>query len=274
MPSAARSEMPNGATPNAPRSDLEGAVVNLRLPQVIGHRGAAAAAPENTLESFREAAAEGARWVEFDAKLSAEGQVFLLHDDDLDRTTNGKGAARLKTLMELKQLDAGGWFAPGFAGAKLPTLAETVALLSTLDLNCNIEIKPCPGRDIETAEVVMAELRRIWPAGREKPLISSFALDSLRTARAAAPEFPRGILLDGHPIDWLAQARGVASVSVNIGDEYATPQWIEEIKQADYGLLVYTVNDPERAAQLIGWGADGVFSDTPGRILAGLAKTL
>ncbi|HEY4161795.1 MAG TPA: glycerophosphodiester phosphodiesterase [Dongiaceae bacterium] len=248
--------------------------MNLKLPQVIGHRGAAAAAPENTLESFRQAAAEGARWVEFDAKLSAEGRVFLLHDDDLDRTTNGKGAARLKTLSELKQLDAGGWYNPRFAGAKLPTLAETVTLLNELDLQCNVEIKPCPGRDVETAEVIMAELRKIWPADKEKPLISSFVLDSLRTVQAAAPEFPRGILFDGHPIDWLSQARGVAAISVNIGNDDATPQWVEEIKQAGYGVLVYTINDPERAAQLIGWGVDGVFSDAPGRILARLAKGL
>lgn len=248
--------------------------MNLALPQVIGHRGAASAAPENTLESFRQAAAEGAKWVEFDAKLSAEGQVFLLHDDDLDRTTNGKGPARLKTLSELKQLDAGGWFEPRFAGAKLPTLAETVALLTELGLNCNIEIKPCPGRDVETAEVIMAELRRIWPTDKEKPLVSSFALDSLRTAQAAAPEFPRGILLDGRPIDWLVQARGVAAVSVNIGNDDATPQWIAEVGQAGYGCLVYTVNDPERAVELLGWGANGVFSDAPGRILARLGKGL
>ena len=246
--------------------------MDLTLPQVIGHRGAALAAPENTLESFREAARQGATWVEFDAKLSSDSQPFLLHDDDLDRTTNGKGPAKAKTLAELQQLDAGFWFGRKFEGVKLPTLAETVALLTELDVMANVEIKPCPGREAETATVIMAELRRIWPASKPKPLISSFALDSLRTAQAQAPEFPRGLLIEDRPLDWLALARSVAATTVNIDANHASQSWMAELKQAGYGVLVWTVNAPERAARLIEWGADGVFTDAPGAVLARLAK--
>ena len=104
--------------------------MDLNLPQVIGHRGAALAAPENTLESFREAAAQGARWVEFDVGLSADGQCFVLHDDTLDRTTSGKGPAHLKSVAELKMLDAGFWFGKAFEGA---FGKFTQALESTVD---------------------------------------------------------------------------------------------------------------------------------------------
>jgi glycerophosphoryl diester phosphodiesterase len=249
--------------------------VKLGVPQVIGHRGAPTAAPENTLESFREAAAQGARWVEFDVQLAADGQVFVLHDDDLDRTTNGKGPARLKTMAELHQLDAGGWFGAKFVGARLPSLAETVALLTELDLNCNMELKHSAGSsNVATAKAAMTELRRLWPAGKPKPLISSFELEALRTAQAEAPEFPRAMLIGGRPIDWLAQARGIAAASVNIDNDHATLPWITEIKQAGYCVLVWTVNAPERAARLIEWGADGVFSDAPGAVLARLGKGL
>lgn len=242
------------------------------LPRVIGHRGAAENAPENTLESFRAAAAEGAGWVEFDAKLTADNAIIILHDDDLDRTTNGKGPAKLKTLAELQSLDAGAWFKPGFAGARIPTLAETVALLNELDLSANVELKPCPGRERETASLIMAALRRLWPASKPLPLVSSFVPECLRVAQAEAPEFPRGLLLEEHPLDWLARARGVGAVSVNIWERDATPDWCREIKSAGYGLLAYTVNSVERAAELFAWGVDGVFTDAPGRLLAKLGN--
>ena len=219
--------------------------MGLNLPQVIGHRGAALAAPENTLESFREAAAQGAKWVEFDVGLSADGQCFVLHDDTLDRTTSGKGPAHRKTI----------------------------ACLTELDLMANVEIKGAPeGRHAELAKAVMAELRKFWPAAKPKPLISSFELECLRTAHAEAPEFPRGYLIWGREVDWLAKARSVAAATINIDGDHATREWMAELKQAGYGVLGWTVNAPERAARLIEWGADGVFTDAPGAVLARLGK--
>jgi len=245
--------------------------MNLNLPKVIGHRGAALSAPENTLESFREAAAQGAKWVEFDVGLTKDSQILVMHDDTLDRTTDGKGPAHAQTMTELKKLDAGFWFGAKFTGAKLPTLAETVALLTELDMMCNVEIKGS-SRNAETTKAVMAELRRTWPASKPKPLISSFELECLRAAHAEAPEFPRGLLIGGRPVDWLAQARGIAASTINIDNDHATQPWMAELKQPGYGVLVWTVNAPERAARLIEWGADGVFTDAPGAVLARLGK--
>jgi glycerophosphoryl diester phosphodiesterase len=248
----------------------------ISLPQIIGHRGAAEAAPENTLESFAEAKRQGAAWVEFDAKLTADDAVILLHDDDVDRTSNGHGPAARKTLVEMQALDAGAWFGPKWAGTKIPTLAQALAEFDRLGLGYNLEIKPCPGRERETARGIINELRRLWPQGRPPqgrvPLLSSFAYESLQEVHALAPELPLGLLLEDDPADWRQQAEGVGAVSVNCWHEKLTEAWARDIKAAGYLLLVYTVNDLELARRLFGWGVDAVFTDAPGRLLAGLGR--
>jgi glycerophosphoryl diester phosphodiesterase len=242
------------------------------LPRVIGHRGAAEAAPENTLVSFREAKRQGATWVEFDAKLSADNRAFILHDDNLDRTSDAKGPARALGYDDLRALDAGSWKAPQFAGEKMPLLAEALALFAQEKLDFNLELKPCPGRARETASIVLDEVKRLWPQARQKPLISSFVLECLEIARDQVPEFPRGLLFEEHPANWLDLAQNLKVETINIWDQDAIPEWITEIKAEGYGLLVYTVNDAARARQLIEWGVDGVFTDAPARILAAVAQ--
>jgi glycerophosphoryl diester phosphodiesterase len=244
----------------------------MRIPHVIGHRGAALAAPENTLESLREARRQGARWIEVDVKLTADNHVILLHDDLLDRTTSGKGAAAQASLAAIRALDAGAWFAPAFAGAKVPTLEEAVKELLALGLNCNFEIKPCPGREQVTAEFVMRELQRLWPSHAEKPLISSFAYDSLKVAHRLAPEFPRAVLVDEVPGNWRALCEGVAAVALNPWHKTLTREGTKAIKSAGYAVLAYTVNETARARELLHWGVDGVFSDAPGQLIRALGQ--
>jgi glycerophosphoryl diester phosphodiesterase len=239
--------------------------------RIIGHRGAAGSAPENTLEGLREAKRQGAAWVEVDAKLTADNHVILLHDDLLDRTTSGKGPAASLSLAEFRALDAGRWFSPAFAGARVPTLEEAVRELLTLGLNCNFEIKPCPGRERVTAEFVVRALQRLWPAhgstGAEKPLVSSFAYESLKVAHRLAPEFPRAVLVEEVPEDWRALCEGVEAIALNPWHKTLTPEWTKAIKSAGYKVLSYTVNETLRARELFDWGVDGVFSDAPGMLL-------
>lgn len=248
----------------------------LALPRVIGHRGAAESAPENTLESFAEAKRQGASWVEFDAKLTADDAVILLHDDTVDRTTDGIGLAAQKSLADLKALDAGAWRGVIWTGARIPTLAETMAELDRLDLGCNIEIKPCPGRERETARGIIAELRRFWPMGKppsgKVPLISSFAYDSLLEARELAPDLPLGLLLEGDPADWRQLAERIGAASINCWEQKLTEGWAREIKSAGYALMVYTVNDVDLARRLFSWGVDAVFTDAPARLLAAVGQ--
>lgn len=224
------------------------------------------------MASFREAKRQGAAWVEFDAKLSADNRAFILHDDNLDRTSGAQGPARALTYDELRVLDAGSWKAPQFAGEKMPLLADALSLFAQEDLQFNLELKPCPGRARETATVVLDELKHLWPSTKPKPLVSSFVLECLEIARDQAPEFPRGLLLEEHPANWLDLAQNLKVATVNVWDRDATPEWAAEIKAEGYGLLVYTVNDAARAKQLISWGVDGVFTDAPARILAAVAQ--
>ena len=156
----------------------------------------------------------------------------------------------------------------------MPTLEEAVKELLALGLNCNFEIKPCPGREQVTAERVMRELQRLWPAdgptGAEKPLISSFAYEALKVAHRMAPEFPRAVLVEEVPEDWRALCEGVAAVALNPWHKTLTAAGTRAIKSAGYQVFSYTVNETARARELFDWGVDGVFSDAPGALIDAL----
>lgn len=243
----------------------------MRLPRIIGHRGAAAMAPENTLEGLRCAAAEGADGVEFDARLTADGRIVLFHDETLDRTTGGSGRVAQVSFEAIRRLDAGAWFGSAWQGVRVPTLEEALRLVLELGLEANIEIKPCPGRAGDTARAVVETVRRVWTADRGPPLLSSFASESLLAVRALAPDLPRGLLIWEHLANWAVAAAELGCRTVHCAHQHLTPAWAAEIKRSGYGLAVYTVNEPARAREILGWGADSIITDRPGDIVAGLA---
>ena len=165
-------------------------------PRWIAHRGAGKLAPENTLAAFRLGAAHGYRMYECDAKLSADGVVFLLHDATLERTTNGHGVAGERPWSELSRLDAGGWHSRAFAGEPPCTLEALARHCQAQRHWLNIEIKPTPGLELATGRAVAAEARRLWTAQPgDPPLLTSFRPESLQGARDTAPELPRGWLV-------------------------------------------------------------------------------
>jgi glycerophosphoryl diester phosphodiesterase len=232
-----------------------------RFPRVIAHRGGGRLAPENTLAAMRCGMENGYRAVEFDVKLSADNHCFLLHDDLLDRTTSGHGAAAVQPWRSLSTLDAGSWFGPSFAGEKLPELAAVADYCLQHQLFANVEIKPCPERGVETGALVAEAVERLWEGARDKVLLSSFSLEALAAARKHAPYLPRGVLFEGIPANWREIATGLGCVSVNVDAESLTEQLAAEIRAAGFRLLVFTVNDPAVAERLFGWGVDGVFTD-------------
>ena len=228
----------------------------LDLPRVIGHRGAAAYAPENTLTSFREARRRGATWVETDVKLTSDGVPILMHDASLKRTT---GVDRLVARTPRADLPPA-----------VPTLEQAIACFAELGLGCNLEIKPCEGREAETARVTVATLRRAWPAALPAPLLSSFERESLSAAKEAAPEFACAILLGEIDRRWRARAEAVGAVGVNTDGKKLSPAQAAEIKQAGYLLSVYTIDDAAMAKTLVAMGVDCVITDTPDTIIAAL----
>lgn len=241
------------------------------LPAIIGHRGAKANAPENTLAGLRRAHEEGARWVEFDVKLTADGVPILMHDETLDRTTDGRGPVRARTIDEIRRLDAGAWFGKVFRGERVPTLVEALDLLAALGMGFNLEIKPCPGRERETAEIAVRTVLAHWPAARPAPIVSSFEAEALAAARAVAPDLPRGYLAGRLPGDWAAIASGLGCVAVHPGARDLSDSQARAIKAAGYALLVWTVNDSRRARALLSWGADAIITDAPGDLAAALS---
>jgi glycerophosphoryl diester phosphodiesterase len=238
------------------------------LPPVIGHRGAAASAPENTLAALRRACALGCRWVEFDVRLTADGEPILLHDARLERTTNGTGRAAALTLAAIRRHDAGSWFAPDFVGERVPTLKEALALLGELGLGANIELKAerhdCARR---TGERVGAVIAGSWPSSLPPPLVSSFLPHALSGLRAAAPELARGLLFRTIPKNWPIIAQRLDCATIHADQRFLHPTSVAEIRRLGYSLLAYTVNDAARARSLFDWGVTAVFSDRPDVVL-------
>ncbi len=235
----------------------------LHMGPIIGHRGVAALAPENTLESFALAHHYGLKSVEFDVVLSADGEAFVFHDLTLNRTTNGQGDIGLVSAEYLKTLDAGSWFSSQFKGAKIPTLRETLLWLRAHNMSANIEIKPFPGSTPETVHTVLDQLDELWPTEKPLPLISSFESDVLHLCRKLHPHLPLGYLLDKWHPEELDFAESLNCVSMNLNHLIASPLRIQTLKQRGFWVYVYTVNHQFLISRYFGWGVDGVFSDYP-----------
>lgn len=246
----------------------------MNLPKVIGHRGSAATAPENTLAGFRHAKSAGASMVEFDTQLTADKRCIVFHDDKLDRTTDGSGSVDHSAYHTIRRLDAGAWFGPAFAGERVPSLEEALALLLDLGLHADIEIKPAEGREAETARAVIAETMAAWPAASPPPLISSIKHDCLRVAQELAPDWPRGLISFSFPRNWRALLERLACDIFICKHSLLSRRRVDEITGAGYRLMAFTVNQPRRAATLLSWGVSSIITDGPEDILAVAARSI
>lgn len=241
--------------------------MSLYVPKVIGHRGAKAYAPENTLSSIHAAADIGCEWVEVDVKLTKDGVAIVFHDDDLDRTTSGSGPVAQTDWKTISELDAGSWFGESFLNERVPTLEQVLDVVQERGMGINIEIKPCPRREKETAEVALDVATRIWDEDTPPPLISSFQAVSLETALDMIPDWPRGFLMDEHQDNWQDMVKYLEAATININGNTATEEQVDSYIETQLPVLAYTINDPARAKELLRWGVDGFFCDNPDTLL-------
>lgn len=234
----------------------------MTFPRWIAHRGAGRLAPENTLAAFRLGAAHGYRMYECDAKLSADGVVFLLHDATLERTTNGQGVAGEQPWRALSQLDAGHWHSRAFAGEPLATLQSLARHCQAQGHWLNIEIKPTPGLEAETGRAVALEAANLWSCDQaHTPLLTSFQPAALQAAQEAAPHLPRGLLLDTLWNGWLDAAGQLGCVALVCNHALWDATTVGQARSAGLKTLAYTVNDEWAVQRLLALGLDGIITD-------------
>lgn len=217
----------------------------------IGHRGASRAFPENTLAAFRAACDSGADMCELDVQLSRDGAVVVIHDDTVDRTTNGRGEVSGLTLAELKSLDAG-------RGERIPTLEEVFAA-TTGRCGLNIELK------IAGVERQVAEIMRKYDA-TETSMVSSFDWSALEAMRTIAAEIRAGVLAEKKPERMLEAASRLHAYAVNPRFDLATPDLCIAAHARGFKVLVWTVDQPEQMRALIEAGVDGIMTNYPDRM--------
>lgn len=224
----------------------------------IGHRGAAGHAPENTLLSMDTALRLGVDAIEIDVQLHPSGELLLLHDLTLDRTSNGRGLFSGLSLDALRKLDAG-------RGQQIPTLEEALDLIEAR-VTLNIELKSWNGTALAVAQVLREHVAAGWPA--ELFAVSSFHLPELYEFKQAAPEIAIGVLYCGVPLEWAGLAAELDAESLNLSSEFVDERLIADAHARGLKVNVYTVNEPAEIAQLHDIGVDGVFSDYPDRVLS------
>jgi glycerophosphoryl diester phosphodiesterase len=252
-------------------------------PRIQAHRGAGKLAPENTLAAIRRSHAMGFRAIEIDARLSSDEVPVVIHDRTLERTTSGAGAVAETEAAQIARLDAGRGFGDVYRGEPVPMLAETLAFCRAQGISVNLEIKRNPGQTARIGEVVARTAAQVYagllrPGGDraeavvvQAPLLSSFGREALLAARAAAPDLPRGYLVDDVPEDFAAELEALGCVSLHTDHETLTRDKARAVKDAGYWLFCYTVDEPARAREIFDWGVDALCTDRIDRIGAGFA---
>lgn len=226
----------------------------------IGHRGVAQVCPENTMASFAEALKTGVDMIETDIQRTRDGHLVILHDDRVDRTSNGQGALRSKTLEELKALDFGSWFDPRFAGELIPTLTEVLDLVRS-KAQLNIELKTATPLDPGVEKQLVDELR----AARmlDDCIISCFDHYALRAVRTEEPSLRTGVLYTARTGLEVEMARWAEAQALHPFYFFVTPDLIAEAHARQILVNAWTVDSPDAARMLMAIGVDGIISNSP-----------
>jgi glycerophosphoryl diester phosphodiesterase len=230
---------------------------------VIGHRGALGLAPENTLAGFRKGLECGADLLELDVHLTADGELAVIHDSDVSRTTDGHGRVRQMTLAQLRALDAGSWFDPSFRGERIPSLPEVLDWArGRIPLVVEIKGDPEPAPDIEARLVETLRAHAML----DEVIVISFHHPSVRRVKEIAPDVATGILYQARLVDAVGAARAARADAIRPSWSYVSRELVEEAHVAGLCASTWNANDDERAAYLVDLGVDSIGSDYPDRL--------
>ncbi|MEQ8673327.1 MAG: glycerophosphodiester phosphodiesterase [Aggregatilineales bacterium] len=235
---------------------------------VFGHRGASVYAPMNTIPAFELALEQGADGIELDVHRTKDGHLVIVHDFEVDSTTDGNGTVQQMTLAELKALDAGNWFDPKFAGTPIPTLAEVFDAVGQ-SLYVNVEIKSITQETDGLESLIADEIRKYNM--QERVIVSSFNPYALIRFRDLMPEVPIGFLYATGFME------NVWSLMDDLPHEARHPNfmmidadYMRWAKAHDYRVGTWTVNDLERAVELRDLGVDVLMTDKPTDVIRAL----
>jgi glycerophosphoryl diester phosphodiesterase len=231
---------------------------------LIAHRGASGHAPENTLAAFRRAVSLGATFIETDLQLSRDTRLVAIHDDTVDRTTNGHGKVHDLTLNELRRLDAGSWFGSEFSGERIPTLEDILDFSKKHDVVFYLELKPTGSWGGEHA--LIGALRSSGEIART--IVISFDSAVLEALRKIEPTLMTGLLFDGQMENPIQRAVEVGARQLAVRGDLVTPTLLAEARKQDLQVVCWTVNQPAHMRLLIEAGVAGIMSDYPDRLVA------
>jgi len=230
----------------------------------IAHRGASGEFPENTLRAFSAAIDAGAQMCELDVQLTCDGAAVVIHDDSVDRTTDGRGAVASMSLEQIRRLDAGRRFGARFAGERVPTLAEVIELTRG-KCALNVELK---------GAAVEAEVCRLLQAYDVvgDTIVSSFDWNALAAARKIDPALPLGVLTDRRGDAMLQAAARLNAVSVHPRYDLVSAALVEKAHREGFKVLVWTIDNVARMRRMIRLGVDGIMTNYPARLAALMAE--
>ena len=243
----------------------------------IAHRGASGAAPENTLAAFKKAIEIGVDAVELDLHGTRDGEIVVIHDASLDRTTNLRGPVRKNRLATIKVADAGGWFHPDFAGERIQVDANTVRTVAREQVPTLTEALECIGgnaiavleiKDTTIGEAVVKKINEM--DALKRVVIISFHTSVLQEVRALDPRIPTGWLIGNHnkhlsPIHLCQQLGELGSSLLNVNHQLITAEFAHEIQRRGIALWCWTVDDLTRMREMKTLGVQGITSNYPER---------
>ena len=234
----------------------------MKWPKLIAHRGASAFAPENTLIAFKMAKEQGCDWIECDVTLTQDGVPVIFHDKTFKRLANRNININQLDFQAVLDIDVGTWFSPKFSGEKTATLEALLLFAKKNAMKINLELKPNgykPRSLITQVQLLLSETQFNF----DDLLISSFDTKSLLYAQKYLPQVKRALLIDKWRRNWHYVAEKFQVSSIHCHYKLCSKVRVAKIKQANYKLYCYTVNNKIKARKLFEKGVDGIFSDYP-----------